>query len=79
MRGDGRRPCNYVTADFSLQCAGYYVKNGVKDHSVSLITAAGNFFDMMMNVTETASDLEWSYRTITCPSVAFKSLSISGT
>ena len=70
---------DHVTADFSLQCAGYYVKNGVKDHSVSLITAAGNFFDMMMNVTETASDLEWSYRTITCPSVAFKSLSISGT
>ncbi|MBQ4384146.1 MAG: TldD/PmbA family protein [Firmicutes bacterium] len=70
---------DHVTADFSLQCAGYYVKNGVKDHSVTLITAAGNFFDMMKNVTETASDLEWSYRTITCPSVAFRSLSISGT
>ncbi len=70
---------DHVTADFSLQCAGYYVKNGVKDHSVTLITAAGNFFDLMKNVTDTASDLEWSYRTITCPSVAFRSLSISGT
>ena len=70
---------DHVTADFSLQCAGYYVKDGVKDHSVTLITAAGNFFDLMKNVTDTASDLEWSYRTITCPSVAFRSLSISGT
>lgn len=34
---------DFVTTNFSLQCSGYYVKNGKCDHSVSLITVAGNF------------------------------------
>ena len=69
---------NHVTTDFSLQCSGYLVKGGAKDRAVTLITAAGNFLDLMKNVVSVGSDLEWSYRSIAAPSIAFSNLAISG-
>ena len=69
---------NTVTGDFSLQCSGYAVKNGVRDHSVELITIAGNFLDMLANVSAVGSDLEWDDNTIAAPSIAFESCSIAG-
>ena len=69
---------NHATTDFSLQASGYYVKDGKKDHPVTLITVAGNFLDMMKEVVEVADDIEWRLNTISTPSIYFKSLSISG-
>ena len=69
---------NHVTTDFSLQCFGYLVKNGKRDRNAALITAAGNFLDLMKKVVAVGSDLEWEYRTIACPSVAFESCAIAG-
>ena len=67
-----------VTTDFSLQCAGYWVKDGKKERSVTLVTAAGNFLDLMKKVTEVGNDLDWSYYSIACPSIAFSECAISG-
>ena len=69
---------NHVTTDFSLQCGGYLVKNGRRDRSVSLVTVAGNFLDLMKKVTAVGSDLDWEYRTAACPSIAFESCAIAG-
>lgn len=69
---------DHVTADFSLQCQGYLVKDGKRDRSVSLITVAGNFLDLMKHVTAVGSDLEWKYRTVAAPSIAFESIAVSG-
>ena len=69
---------DFVTTNFSLQCSGYYVKNGKRDHSVSLITVAGNFLEMMNDVKAVANDLEWEYKQIVTPSIAFNACAISG-
>ena len=69
---------DFVTTDFSLQCSGYWVKDGKEDHSVSLITVAGNYLDLMKHVVRVGNDLEWEYHTIACPSIWFESCAISG-
>ena len=69
---------NPVTTDFSLQCSGYYVKEGKKVFGVSLVTIAGNWLALMKEVVAVGSDLEWSYRSIACPSVLFSGAAISG-
>ena len=69
---------NPVTTDFSLQCSGYYVKDGEKSFGVSLITVAGNYLELMNEVVSVGSDLEWSYRQVACPSILFSGAQISG-
>lgn len=69
---------NTVTGDFSLQCAGYYVKDGKRDHSISLITVAGNFIDMLNHVVEVGNDIDWKYRRVVTPSIAIEGCAISG-
>ena len=68
----------HVTTDFSLQASGYWVENGKRAQSVTLITVANNFLDMMKHVVEVGSDLEWEYKQIACPSILFESCAISG-
>lgn len=69
---------NTVTGDFSLQCAGYYVKDGKRDHSIALITVAGNFIDMLNHVVEVGNDIEWKYKRVVTPSISFEGCAISG-
>lgn len=69
---------NHVTADFSLQCSGYLVKNGTRERPVALITVAGNFLDLMKKVVSVGSDLDWEYRSIACPSVLFETCAVAG-
>ena len=68
----------HVTTDFSLQASGYWVENGKRAQSVTLITIAGNFLDMMKHVVEVGNDLEWEYKQIACPSILFETCQISG-
>lgn len=69
---------DFVTTNFSLQCSGYWVKDGVRDHSVSLVTTADNFLEMMKDVTAVGNDLDWGYRSTACPSIAFGGCAIAG-
>ena len=69
---------NPVTTDFSLQCSGYYVKDGKKAHGVTLVTVAANYLELMKNVVSVGSDLEWTYLPVACPSVLFTGAAISG-
>ena len=69
---------NHVTGDFSLQSSGYLIKDGKKAGGLTLMTAAGNFLDLLSNVREVGSDLKWGIRSIVTPSILFDSVSISG-
>lgn len=69
---------DFVSGLFSLQARGYLVENGHKVRPLTLFTVAGNFFDMMKDVIAVGSDLDWSYRTLACPSILFGAASIAG-
>ena len=69
---------DFVTTNFSLQCSGYWVKDGKRDHSVTLVTVAANFLEMMSSVTAVGSDLEWKHHTVVTPSIAFKGCAVAG-
>lgn len=69
---------DFVTTDFSLQCSGYYVKDGKKERSISLITVAANFLEMMTDVKMVGNDLKWEYNQIVTPSIFFNKCAISG-
>lgn len=69
---------DFVTTNFSLQCRGYWVENGVRKDNITLVTVASNFMDMMKQVKDVANDLEWEYHGIVSPSISFEGLAISG-
>ncbi|MFO7969517.1 MAG: metallopeptidase TldD-related protein [Candidatus Izemoplasmatales bacterium] len=69
---------NAVSGEFSLQAMGYYVKNGKKERPVALITVAGNFIDMLKDITMVGKDAKMSYYGVTTPSIKVKSMPVSG-
>ncbi len=69
---------NSKSGNFSLQAAGYLIKNGQKADAVSLITIAGNLFTLFMDVKEVGSNLELQTSSMSTPSLLIKQLSISG-
>ena len=73
---------NAITGDFSIQCGGFMIRNGVKAESVTSFTISGNFFDMLKQVKEIGSDLQFQlpsgFTMIGAPSVWVGKLSIAG-
>ncbi len=68
----------FVSGNFSLQARGYLVVNGKKVRPLTLITVAGNFFELMNDVVAVGNDLDWSYKMVVCPSILFGSAAIAG-
>ena len=70
---------NPVSGDFSLQSAGFLIENGKKTTAVKSFTVAGNFYDLLKNVTAVASNLELpGMGSFGSPSVLVEGLSIAG-
>jgi len=73
---------NAVTGDFSLQSAGFLIENGEKTTPVRSFTVAGNFYDLLQNITAVADNLELPGATgmtaFGSPSVLVAGLSIAG-
>lgn len=69
---------DFVTTNFSLPCSGYWIKEGHKDHAVSLITVAGNYLELMKHVVCVGNDLDWEYHQVVTPSIRFEGCAISG-
>ena len=73
---------NQITGDFSLMSAGFLIRDGKKDQPVKSFTIAGNFFDMLKNVTAIADNMKipmpMSSTAFAAPSVLVKALSVSG-
>lgn len=73
---------NTVSGDFSLQSAGFLIENGKKGAAVRSFTVAGNFFDLLKNITAIANDPKdpdsVSPTAFVSPSVLVEGLSIAG-
>lgn len=70
---------NPVSGDFSLQSAGFLIEDGKKTRRVKSFTVAGNFYDLLKNITCAADNLEFpGMGTVGSPSVLVEGLSIAG-
>ncbi|CAH2713783.1 Metalloprotease PmbA [Neobacillus rhizosphaerae] len=68
---------NTVSGDFSLAANGFYLKDGKVQYPVNLMTIAGNFYQLLLNVEEISSDLTFPLSPIGSPSILVKSLSVT--
>ena len=73
---------NPITGDFSLQSAGFMIEGGVKTVAVKSFTVAGNFYDLLKNITALANNCElpsaMGMTAFGSPSVRVDGLSIAG-
>lgn len=69
---------NPISGDFSLQASGFLVENGEIVRPVALITVAGNYLNLLKDVTEVCDDLKFNFGYIGSPSLLIKSLMVSG-
>ena len=69
---------NAVSGDFSLLSRGFEVAGGKIVRAVEQFTVAGNFYQLLRDVTAVADDLLFEGSPIGSPSVAVASLNIAG-
>jgi PmbA protein len=68
---------NNVTGDYSSGAAGVWIENGELTYPVSEITIAGNLKQMLMDLSQTASNLEFR-GSIASPTIMIQEMTISG-
>ncbi len=73
---------NPITGDFSLMASGYRIENGKKTTYVNGITVSDNFYEVLKNVEEVGSDLEFGFSRgasrIGSPSILARNVSVAG-
>lgn len=73
---------NPITGDFSLQSQGYLIENGEKTVHVKSFTVAGNFYDLLKNITALSNTVElpraFGKTAFGSPWVLAENLSIAG-
>lgn len=70
---------NANSGNFSLQCAGFMIRNGEKCEPLSLITVADNLINVFNNIKCVGNNSELVYSNqMSCPSLLIKNMSISG-
>ena len=68
-----------ISGDFSLQSSGFMIRDGKKAEYVKSFTVAGNFFDLLKNITAIASNLELpGMGRFGSPSVLVEGLTVAG-
>jgi PmbA protein len=68
---------NLVTGDFSRGASGLWIENGELTFPVEEITVAGNLKDMLCNVSEIGSDLEFR-SAVACPTLRIDGMTVAG-
>jgi PmbA protein len=68
---------NTVTGDFSSGAAGLWIENGELAYPVSEITVAGNLIQMLMDLEQIGSDLEFR-GSIAAPTLLIREMTVSG-
>ncbi len=74
---------NPITGDFSLQSSGFMIENGVKtDNYVKSFTVAGNFYELLKNITALANNSKlpraMGQTTFGAPTTLVEGLSVAG-
>ena len=68
---------NTISGDFSLAGEGFYIKDGKIDKALNQITISGNFFELLKNIKDIASDIKFSFSSVGSPSIAVEGLKIT--
>ena len=68
---------NTVTGDYSSGAAGLWIENGELAYPVSEITIAGNLKQMLLDIQQVASNLEFTH-SIESPAIVIGEMTISG-
>jgi len=68
---------NLVTGDFSRGASGIWIQGGELTFPVEEITVAGNLKDMLFNVSEIGSDLEFR-SAVACPTLRIDGMTVAG-
>ena len=73
---------NPVSGDFSLQSSGFLIRDGKKTDYVKSFTVAGNFYELLKNITAVANNTElpmaMGSTNFGAPSTLVEGLSIAG-
>ena len=69
---------NPQSGNFSLLAEGFMIRDGKLAEPLSLITVAGNLFDIMNQIQAVGNNIEVTMSTHHVPSVLVKSISVSG-
>ena len=70
---------NGRSGNFSLQSAGFMIRDGKLAEPLALITVAGNLLELFANIKDIANNSKLIVRTATtCPSIYVKKLSVTG-
>ena len=69
---------NPQSGNFSLLSNGFMIRDGKLAEPVTLITAAGNIFDVFNSITAVGNDVEQQMNSYQVPSILIKKISISG-
>ena len=73
---------NPISGDFSLQSAGFMIKDGRKAEYVKSFTVAGNFYELLKNITAVADNVDlpraMGSTAFGAPSVLVEGLSVAG-
>ena len=71
-----------ISGDFSLQSAGFMIRDGKKAEYVKSFTVAGNFYDLLKNITALANNCQlpraMGMTTFGAPTVLVEGLSVAG-
>ncbi len=73
---------NDVTGDFSIESAGFLIKDGKKGAPVKSFTVAGNFFELLKSIDRIGNETKWgipgSFTVFGSPHILVKNMSIAG-
>ena len=70
---------NQRSGNFSLQSAGFMIRDGKLAEPLALITVADNLFSLFNNIKDVANNSKLIIQTATtCPSIYFKKISVTG-
>ena len=74
--------CNAVTGDFSIESAGYLVRDGRVCEAVKSFTIAGNFFDLLKGIEGIANQVHFGipsgFTVYGSPDVLIRQMSVAG-
>ena len=73
---------NETTGDFSIESAGFVIENGKKGRPVKSFTIAGNFYDLLKNITHIENKIEYGIsgglNVFASPSILVRNISVAG-
>ena len=73
---------NAVTGDFSIESAGFMIRDGKKAEPIKSFTVAGNFFDLLKQIDRLGNEIRWGvphgFTVFGSPDVLVRGVSVAG-